>query len=406
MIEDSRIAIWYFNINQEQLWNTSQVFPSMTDKLQLELVKQQEQQQLFIAEPHDIVLMNYTLDYDYLQYLQSWGIQLPQIVMQFRSETLSKLQHDNSLLIPYIFSEESYIENGWIRELKILGGSPELVKSINNKFTTRRLAEEYGFNITKGYFCYNINELQSAYHKLCESGFRKCVIKIPFGSSGKGLRIIENTEGFNTFLKFIQRRSTTFELLIEGWYCDARCINGQLWVAENKVEVIAVTEQKIDLNGVYEGTNYTPDFHSLVIHQYSQELVRLGEILQERGYRGICGIDSIIDREGFIYPIIEINARLTQVTYLLPVVNRLINSYPYIHSMYRKFDKSYSLGFKEILSELTNLLEPDDRNKFLIYTFAKTETEGSKSMYRVYVLFYGKDYVKFQNMLVDFSNSR
>lgn len=51
--------IWLYNVNQEQKWNDSTVFPSVTDLQQLELVNQQEQQLLLIADQEDKVIFHH-----------------------------------------------------------------------------------------------------------------------------------------------------------------------------------------------------------------------------------------------------------------------------------------------------------------------------------------------------------
>lgn len=49
---------------------------------------------------------------------------------------------------------------------------------------------------------------------------------------------------------------------------------------------------------------------------------RIIELLYDEGYRGVVGVDSIIDENEQLIPIIELNARFTQVTYLLPLICR------------------------------------------------------------------------------------
>ncbi|BFH34720.1 hypothetical protein [Paenibacillus melissococcoides] len=47
---------WFYNIDQEQRWNQSRVFPAVTDLEQMKLVYQQEQQLFFCENPN--ALMN------------------------------------------------------------------------------------------------------------------------------------------------------------------------------------------------------------------------------------------------------------------------------------------------------------------------------------------------------------
>ncbi|CAG7658916.1 [Butirosin acyl-carrier protein]--L-glutamate ligase [Paenibacillus allorhizosphaerae] len=397
---DEKTLFWYFNINQEQKWNTTKVFPSVTDMHQLELVKQQEQQLLIIAEPEDTVILYNTPSKDFIHYLGTQGIKVPKMILLNSSDSLQNLPLERSLFIPYINSEDIYINTSSFSELTVFGAEHQIVKSINNKFVTRKLAEENNFRVTYGFLCKNISELEQSFQLLCDYGFDQCVIKVPFGSSGKGLKIIENINSFNTLVKYIKRRSIEFELLIEGWYPNTRNINSQLWISKDAIRILAITEQKIDGNGVYLGTCFTPHFDMSLLTEYQREMLRLGQILKDKDFIGICGVDSIIDERGRLYPIIEINARFTQVTYLLPLIQRLILNYSHIYSQYIKYKSNQRLEFETILSIIKNAIQPDGTNKFLVYTFANyTLPDNSKTIYRLYVLIYGQEKDKVLDML-------
>jgi hypothetical protein len=395
---------WYFNVNQEQKWNDVSVFPSVQDSQQLELVKQQEQQMLFIAGPRDTVLFRHQPDEGFLHYLASKGVQLPRMMSWSSFERLITEQEvEEALLVPYIVSEELLPYSSTNTPIQLLGSDYELVKRINSKFETRRLAESHGFLVTKGFFCKTVEELRSAYRYLRNQGFEKCVLKIPYGSSGKGLKVIDQEKTFDSILKFIGRRNQPFELLLEGWYPVKHNVNCQLWIDQSHPQILSITEQKIDEHGIYMGTNYTPCHEAQVLQEYSAEMIKLGCILKEMGYSGICGVDSFLGADGELYPIIEINARFTQVTYVLPIIEGIINGYKYIVSSFIRLETEGRQGFYEIHDVLEEVLSPNDANRFMVYTFATyTVPDTSKTLYRVFVILYGNDYDKVQMMLEDF----
>lgn len=392
-------AYWYFNINQEQEWNTTSVFPSVTSIHQLELVKQQEQQLLFLANCNDTVFFRHCPDLLYLEYLKQEGMELPIIKILGDYNSLPIEQFEKSVLIPYINTEALLEKAKVIPNLEILGSDPELIKRINNKFITRRYCEDNGFKVTQGFFCDTPEQLRKAYSELRTQGFEKCVLKIPYGSSGKGLRVINNEDSFEILLKFIIKRKLEFNLLIEGWYSVKQNINCQLWIGEDEPQILAITEQAIDNNGVYLGTNFSPAYEDYLLKSYRKEMIRLGNLLKKKGYYGICGIDSIIDETKTLFPVIEINARFTQVTYLLPLVEKLLKEYRYVQSSFVRFDTSESVGFQEIYSLLKKKINPDERNKFIIYTYAFHKLpDQNKTIYRIFSLFYGVNCDKVQEM--------
>lgn len=391
------------NINQEHLWNTSNVLPAVTDQQELELIRQHEQQMLLIANPMETVLFRHTPDEQFVSYLVKQGFGLPRIQMCDEDGLPDNEDFHHPCLVPYLVTEEV---DHWVRNTSgrsAIGPPYDLVKRLNNKFATRQLAIAHGFQATSGYFCHHERELKEAYWALRTEGFEKCVLKIPYGASGKGLKIIASEHEFATVCKFIARRSEQFELLLEGWHPTHHCINAQLWIDHTSTKLLAVTEQMIDQNGVYIGTHFTPDIDRALVEQYRSEMLRLGAILQQAGYTGVCGIDSIIGTNGVLYPIIEINARFTQVTYLLPVVAELIRTYSYISSRFVRFETEHPLSFSDLYHRLHQRLAPDTRNGFMVYTFARhTLPERPKTRYRIFVLFYGLDNSKVQTMIQTF----
>lgn len=397
---EDRNIYWLYNVNQEQSWNDSKVFPSITDLQQLKLVWQQEQQLLFIANPQDIVLFHDPPDNDFLSYLQNFGLCLPGF--QYVTSKFPNIE-SKALVIPYIVTKDLY---DWSTDIgtDLFGSDHDLVKEINNKFLTRRLAEANGFKVTRGFFCNNQEDLRQSYKILRREGFAKCVLKIPYGSSGKGLKIIDNEQSFETLIKFISRRNQEFDLLLEGWYPVRQNINAQLWIDEYNIKILAITEQQIDEYGIYMGTNFTPEYDQDILVQYNAEIMRLGRILQDRGYRGICGIDSIIDEQGILFPIIEINARFTQVTYILPLVEKLINKSAFIITRFIRFETKEALSIDVLLSYLQKKLKPDEANHFMIYTYAFFRLPNQfKTMFRIYVMFYGNNKEKLTRMSRIFS---
>ncbi|MBT2282938.1 ATP-grasp domain-containing protein [Paenibacillus polymyxa] len=394
---------WYYNVNQEQRWNDSKVFPALTDNHQLELVMQQEQQLIFISSPPDTVLLHQEIDCDFLIYLQDLGISLPRL--EIIQDGVPSINTSSTLLVPYIVTEEL---SDWLTnhsDVEIFGSEPALVKDINNKFKTRKMAEKNGFRVTKGYFCNNQSELDFYFNLLCEEGFTNSVLKIPYGSSGKGLKKIENRNSFRTLAKFINRRATEFDLLIEAWHPAIGNINAQLWIDDSNVIILAITEQEIDENAVYLGTNFTPNYEEGIIKEYKKEILKLGKILKNKGYKGICGVDSIIDIYGKLFPVIEINARFTQVTYLLPLVEELANIYSNIKTRFVRFEAKEMYTFSEVYSKLRQFLSPDEKNKFIIYTFAKnTLPNQTKTSYRICILFFGNCEHKVADMVSSFSS--
>lgn len=402
--ENKQGFVWFYNINQEQAWNQVKAFPSISDNQQDNLMIQQEQQLLLIANPRDTVLIRQDINAEFLSYLRTNGIQLPTIVKIEDSHSIPRdiLQSD-TMFVPYIVTNELY-QLSLARNFPLFGCKSELVKRVNDKFYCRQMIKSLGLQTTAGYFCNNLDELFSAFEMLLKQGFNKVVIKVPYGSSGKGLKTFEDQRKFNSYINFLKRRGhSNFSLLIEGWHQVDRNINAQPLIDDKTVRILSITEQLIDKNGMYLGTNFSSKFSESVLNNYRRDLTKIGEHLQSEGYKGIAGIDSIIDKDGILYPAVEINGRFTQVTYLLPTVKKLKESYNFIQSRFARLSSDKYHEFSDIYGELSNKLYPCPDNNFLIYTFASIKDNVSgTTKFRIFVLFYGNSQKKINEMITEF----
>ncbi|WP_044879345.1 ATP-grasp domain-containing protein [Paenibacillus sp. IHBB 10380] len=397
-------VLWHANINEDQHWNETALFPSFANPQQLTLIEQQEQQLLWIAEPQDIVWLRHPPDPQFLEYIKSYRDKLPQICVTSdagqAAVCTAGLSPETFTFMPFMLTSDN-VALAEQYEWGLIDSNAELVKHMNSKYVTRRLAEENGFRVTQGRFCSNPQELIEAYSEIRATGFTKAVLKQAYGSSGRGLTMIENEDKFRQLSSYIRKRTTCFELLLEAWHPIKHSLNAQLWIEPDSVHLLAVTEQRINNYGVYIGTNYTPHYDAAVMEEYRAEMLRLGAVLRQRGYAGIAGIDSIVDDKNNLYPVIEINGRFTQVTYLLPFIETLLPSYKYVESRYIHMETSDKFSFDEIKSRFEAELQPDLEHQFTIYTFA-FYNQPHTNLYRIFILFYGNEAAKLNDMLYKF----
>ena len=115
--------------------------------------------------------------------------------------------------------------------------------------------------------------------------------------------------------------NTEFEVIIEGWIDEKRDINYQIEISrEGHVKLFAITEQIISVTA-YKGSLYPPVLTQKQEEYYHDCAQKIGNRLYNMGFTGIIGIDSIINKDGTIYPAIEFNARINQSTFYIPFLN-------------------------------------------------------------------------------------
>lgn len=388
-LTERRKRAWFYNISDEQSLN-SKILPNIIDKEANHLIQYQEQQMLFLAEEEDLVILKNKVEDEYLDYLQPW-INKTSVIYSQEDYTIPLRKYD---FVPFIHYGEALnlSEN-------IFGVKPEIGLLFNDKLFTRKFAAEHGFNITPGKICLDVKEVEDFYELLNQQS--TVVLKESYGSSAKGIKILKTEMEFRKFISVMKRRNKKqFNIIIEQWLEDSTSINSSLMIHDDRVEIINITKQLIDTNtGKYIGTNYTPNFDEEILTNYRMEMTRLANILHEFGYRGVLGVDSIIHKN-ILYPIIEINARFTQVIYLNNLVERLKVNYSVscIVTSYRNFKLKQDCSFVTVKEYLDEKLKPDGNNGYILYTFGKYQGEQYTS-YRIYVLFYGESNDKVNDMV-------
>ncbi|MDG3043736.1 hypothetical protein OE903_06260 [Bacillus sp. B6(2022)] len=63
------------------------------------------------------------------------------------------------------------------------------------------------------------------------------------------------------------------------------------------------------------------------------------------------------------------------------------STYEYIESRFKRFSCSADLPFEDVLTEVTEALNPGEDGGFFIYTFGKTRSDDTWH-YRLFILFY------------------
>nr|BCJ78237.1 ATP-grasp domain-containing L-glutamate ligase [Niallia circulans] len=379
---EGKKILWYMNIAEDQDSQASGYFPSVKDPQSDEIVVQQEHQLLFLARPQDTVFFRKMPEPAFLEYWKERQLSLPAFVC---CDELSQVPGlESYTIIPFIMSEKLLALKSSHPQLDIIAPDLDVCREINHKFHTRRRMENAGFRVTTGYFCGSIEELEHAYGRLAAAGFSKWVLKVPYGSSGKGLKVIGSERDFRFLLTYIRNRGKNVDLLLEGWHPHRLSLTSQLYISEEEVHLLAVTEQMIDSNGVYKGTNFSPSLTESESDAYREQIVQVGQMLRQMGYTGVLGIDSILDTSGDLIPVIEINARLTQVTYILPLVIERKKLYEFVESRVLVFNSREDLSFSDFVQALAEAARGLPV-RIDLYNFCKA-SGAAKHTYKLFAL--------------------
>ena len=124
---------------------------------------------------------------------------------------------------------------------------------------------------------------------------------------------------------------------MEQWIEKEKDINYQILIySAGDVQFLAIKES-FARGAVHAGHRCPPELTTAQLSVYSAAALAIGKELHRAGYSGIAGVDSIVDREGNVYPILEINARFNMSTYQLSLERALEPGARFIVKNYQLF---------------------------------------------------------------------
>jgi len=413
--------VWLANFEAERFWTlpkTAQL-PKLSQSEDVAIVNRLEEMSLLLAEYPDTVILRNHSDQGFLDYLTDLGFHLPQVIavdppdqqssiseaVLAREEPCNRLlqtskQGNRLFLLPFAttrLEEEIAIRAG----LRTIGASAAVCERINSKVYSRIISKELGLPTIRGWECESFEALEEAVKEArteLMSG-RKIVLKESMGVSGKGLFVADTEERLTQIMTLLKRKAKTaahFNFVVERWVEKIKDINYQIFISSTGHITMLAAKQIVTEKGVHMGHRFPPALTQAEMDEYQRAGEMVGKRLFRDGYVGVVGIDSIIDSENKIYPVLEINARFNMSTYQLGLDRLIIPGA-------KAVAKHYPLVLKQKLSfgRLTDSIGTDlmrrDRAPFgvLIQNFATVNVNESSSgdqfKGRLYVLLIGKD---------------
>jgi hypothetical protein len=414
--------LWLSNFEAERFWapaGTVQL-PKISQGDDVAVVNSLEEMSLFLAEYPDTLILREPSDEGLLGYLAGLGFRPPRILnvraadrqMPISAAVLadedlcahiSRLaQESNLYLLPFgktRLEEEIAAKTG----VKTLGPPVHVVEYVNSKIYSRKLSTELGLKTIPGCECESPEELEKGFRDLkpiLDEG-RKLVLKEAMGVSGKGLVVIDSEAKFQQLTTLLKRRAKPgmrYDFVLEVWLDKERDINYQIFISsDGKVRLLAIKEIAT-LNGVHQGHRFPPVLTDAQTASYEQAAQAIGQRLFADGFTGIAGLDSIIDREGEVYPALEINARFNMSTYQLGL-ERLIGPSAKVIAKYYPLVLDEHLSFARVRDCIGDQLfgAMGDGAGVLIQNFATVNVnaptaEGGVFKGRLYTLVVGESF--------------
>jgi hypothetical protein len=111
-------------------------------------------------------------------------------------------------------------------------------------------------------------------------------------------------------------------VVAEEWLPKRYDLNYQVTVTRGGGVTLDFVKQALTDNGVHKGHIMPPELSPAGHAQIEEAAHIIGQRLYADGYHGVAGVDAIVDFDGGVYPLLEINARLNMSTYQGGVTER------------------------------------------------------------------------------------
>jgi phosphoribosylaminoimidazole carboxylase (NCAIR synthetase) len=349
---------------------------------------------VLLAGGDDHVVLARPPDERYLRYLAEAGFDLPTVHVAaphdrtatvtdavLADETLlgrlAKLAEQGAMLLPHGVSEaeEQLAER---TGLGLAAPCAQICRHVNSKVYSRKVADELGLRQPPGWTAETVDEFARLIPEasaLLGTG-RKVVVKEAFGVSGKGLQVIDSVQRLERLHRMIAKQADRtgdqrIAFIVESWVDKQTDLNYQCTVGLDGRASFDFVKEALTERGVHKGhimpARLTTEVHDEVVTAAE----RIGERLATDGYYGVVGVDALLDTEGRLYPVIEINARNNMSTYQARIQERLLAPGWWAMARHYPMRLSGPVGFGEVQAALGDrLLTAPGRSGLVVNNFA------------------------------------
>ncbi|MCM4081430.1 preATP grasp domain-containing protein [Paractinoplanes hotanensis] len=335
------------NFEVEQRWGSDEPgLPRVALTAGDAVVNRMDEFTLLLAGPDDYVLLKDEPDADHLAYLESLGAARPHLLTTDQQDPHRTVTQD-ALLSPALLARLTGLagkvalfphgvsvdeEELAARTGLTLAGSPAATcKAVNGKIYSRRIATELGLRQSTGWTCESMAELDAAVeqaHGLLRAGC-PVVLKDSYGVSGKGLLLVRDAARLDQIHRKLRRRAersgdNRLALVLEEWVAKTTDLNYQFTVGRDGSVQFDFVKEAVTENGVHKGHRMPARLNESQLAVVTESATALGRRLAADGYHGVVGVDAMVDPEGGLYPVVEINARNNMSTYQVGLQERYV----------------------------------------------------------------------------------
>ncbi|MFE7869380.1 hypothetical protein ACFUYE_03420 [Micromonospora humida] len=390
------------NFEAEHRWARQHVgLPNADFSAGTNLVRRMEELGVLLAGVNDLLICKYPLDPAYRAYLDRIGLPVPEIAVP-ENVSADRSTTEDVLDSPALLARLAALGAAGARllpmattdleeKLAVSCGLPLAVpdaavfERVNGKIYGRRLTAAAGLRAVPGDECETCDELASVldrYRAALAAG-RRIVVKDAYGVSGKGLLVLDTPGKADRLLRMVRRRAERtaddrLHVVVEEWLPKRYDLNYQVTVARDGSVRLDFVKRALTDGGVHQGHIMPAGLTDAQYAEIDHAAQLVGVRLRDDGYVGVVGVDAIVDPDGVVYPVLEINARLNMSTYQGSLTERCQG--PGQVALARQYPLSLTapVSFAEIDRSLTALVGSSGPDRIVITCFGTVNADADR----------------------------
>lgn len=338
------------NFEVENRWGQGEIgLPTVGFASSNVMVNRMDEFALLLAAADDYVIVKAAPDPDYLAFLRGLGVELPTVLVVATNHpermvtedaladpallaTLAGLRDRGAAILPHGVSEDEE-RLAAACGLPLAAPSAVVCKAVNGKVYSRRLADKLGLRQPPGMACDSLagwaDAVEWARGIVADGG--TIGVKDAYGVSGKGISVLRDQRRLDQLSRMVAaavRRSggDSLGLVVEQWVAKTTDLNYQFTVARDGAVRFDFVKEAVTEHGVHKGHRMPARLSAAQHAELVDTAERLGEHLAADGYYGVVGVDAMVDPDGGLYPVIEINARNNMSTYQVRMQEELLGA--------------------------------------------------------------------------------
>jgi hypothetical protein len=362
---------------------------------------------LLLGEARDVVLLKRPPDEEYLAYLAELGFAGPTVRTPAAGDPARTVSED-VLADPALTAElaglagrgfrlaphgVSTVEERLAEATSVGLAAPPaaLCKAVNSKVYSREVATACDLAQPAGRACRTLDELREAFDwaRGVVAAGRPVVVKDAYGVSGKGLLVVRDGRRLDQLWRLIGRSAERaghdrVALVVEAWLHRSMDLNYQFTIGRDGTVRLDFIKEAITDGGVHLGHRFPAALDPRAAAELIEAAQALGHRLAADGYFGVAGADAMIDEDGRLYPVVEINARNNMSTYQAALHDGVV--YPGAVAMARHYPVPAPARFGSLRRALGDaLLRPGGRRGLVVTAAATAGVEDDGRLYVVLV---------------------